>query len=90
MKHMKHMNSIYHALRESVELEEVSPYYFSTSQMVADLLIKPLDRANIVAGCTTFCVCVWLKMSLIRGVCHRYSESCSLRTLWGVKICANQ
>jgi hypothetical protein len=49
---MKHMNPIYHALRESVELEEVSPYYVSTSQMVADILTKPLDRAKVVAGCT--------------------------------------
>jgi len=39
---MKHMNPIYHGLREAVELKEVAPYYVPTSDMVADILTKPL------------------------------------------------
>jgi hypothetical protein len=44
---MKHMNPIYHGLREAVELKEVAPYYIPTSDMVADILTKPLAVAEV-------------------------------------------
>jgi hypothetical protein len=47
---MKHMDPVYHGLRESVELNEVAPYYVPTLQMAADILTKPLDRPKVVDG----------------------------------------
>jgi hypothetical protein len=46
---MKHMNPIYHALRERVEHGEVSPYFVPTASMPADILTKPLDRHKVRA-----------------------------------------
>lgn len=48
---MKHMNPIYHAFRDRVELKEVSPYYISTSSMPADILTKPLHRDKVKTCC---------------------------------------
>jgi hypothetical protein len=44
---MKHMNPIYHGLREAVELKEVAPYYVPTSDMIADILTKPLPVSQV-------------------------------------------
>ena len=44
---MKHMNPIYHALRESVEHGEVSPYFIPTHEMTADIFTKALDRSKV-------------------------------------------
>ena len=47
---MKHIDPIYHGFRESVQLQEVSPYYVPTQAMAADILTKPLDRQKVVDG----------------------------------------
>ena len=44
---MKHINPIYHALRESVEHGEVSPYFIPTHEMTADIFTKALDRSKV-------------------------------------------
>ena len=47
---MKHMNPIFHALRDSVELGEVRPVFVPTTKQAADILTKPLDKPRVLAG----------------------------------------
>ena len=47
---MKHMNPIFHALRDSVEHGEVQPVFVPTTEQAADILTKPLDKTRVQAG----------------------------------------
>lgn len=44
---MKHIDPIYHGLRESVEHKEVLPHYVSTDDMIADILTKSLPLPKV-------------------------------------------
>ena len=47
---MKHMNPIFHALRDSVEHGKVQPVFVPTTEQAADILTKPLDKTRVQAG----------------------------------------
>jgi hypothetical protein len=40
----KHIDTIHHFIKERVEMREVTFSYYSTEEMVADILTKALDR----------------------------------------------
>jgi hypothetical protein len=45
--HMKHLDLHFYWLRDTVESGLISPSYIPTSEMVADILTKPLSLAKL-------------------------------------------